>query len=60
MNCVGKALAMQEMRTVVVALVQKFGMRLRAGWDPAFYEREIKDFFNSTRPRVPVVLEARW
>ncbi len=51
---------MQEMRMVVIALVQKFRMRLRVGWDAAFYEREIKDYFNATRPRVPVVLEARW
>ncbi|PIL25572.1 cytochrome P450 [Ganoderma sinense ZZ0214-1] len=60
MNCPGKALAMQEMRMVVAALVQRFRMRLRDGWDAAFYEREIRDYFNATRPRVPVVLEKRW
>ena len=60
MNCPGKALAMQELRTVVTALVQRFRIRLRDGWDPAFYEREIRDYFSATRPRVPVVLEKRW
>lgn len=60
MNCPGKALALQEMRVVVVALVQRFRVRLRDGWDPGFYEREIRDYFAATRPCVPVVLEARW
>ena len=60
MNCPGKALAMQEIRMVVTALVQRFRVRLREGWDSGFYEREIRDYFNATRPRVPVVLEKRW
>ena len=60
MNCPGKALALLEMRVVVIALVHTFRARLRAGWDPGFYEREIRDFFSATRPCVPVVLEARW
>ncbi|TBU27644.1 high nitrogen upregulated cytochrome P450 monooxygenase 2 [Dichomitus squalens] len=59
MNCPGKALALQEMRVVTVALVQRFRARLRADWDPGFYEREIRDYFAATRPCVPVILEAR-
>ena len=60
MNCPGKALALLELRVVTVALVHTFRARLRAGWDPGFYEREIRDFFSATRPCVPVALEVRW
>ena len=59
MNCVGKALALQEMRTVVCALLQRFRVRARAGWDPASFEREYRDYFTAPRPEVPVVLEVR-
>ena len=60
MNCVGKTLAMQEMRTVVCALVQRFTFSLREGWDSREYDRAFKDYFVSTRPKVPVFLERRW
>ncbi|KAH9888087.1 high nitrogen upregulated cytochrome P450 monooxygenase 2 [Cubamyces lactineus] len=58
-NCVGKQLAMQEMRTVVCALLQKFDMRAREGWDVREYDRGFNDYFITTRPEVPVVLSAR-
>ncbi|KAI0682135.1 cytochrome P450, partial [Cerioporus squamosus] len=60
MNCAGKGLAMLEMRTVIAALLQRFEMRLREGWDPASFEREYKDYFTATRPELPVVLRVRW
>ncbi len=62
MNCVGKGLAMQQMRTVVYALVQRFrmGPRLEDGWDPRSYEEGFKDCVVANRPELPVVLEPRW
>ena len=61
MNCVGRALALQEIRTVVCALVQRFRV-VRAGADVGnlrAYEGAYKDFFVSGRPGLPVVLEVR-
>ena len=61
MNCVGRALALQEIRTVVCALVQRFRVvreGVRAG-DVRAYEGAYKDFFVSGRPGLPVVLEGR-
>lgn len=60
MNCAGKGLAMLEMRTVVTALLQRFEMRLPEKWDPSSFEREYKDYFNATRPDLPVTLTPRW
>ena len=60
MNCVGKGLAMLELRMVVCALVQRFRFRLSAEWDPREYEANYLDYFASTRPPVPVVLEPRF
>ncbi|KAI9068088.1 high nitrogen upregulated cytochrome P450 monooxygenase 2 [Trametes sanguinea] len=59
-NCVGKQLAMQEMRAVVCALLQKFDLRLREGWDVREYDRGFKDYFVTTRPEVPMTLQARF
>ena len=63
-NCVGKQLALHEIRVVVVALLQRFRVRraredvsVEEWWDD--YEREYKDFFVSVRGRVRVVLEER-
>ncbi|KAI1786948.1 high nitrogen upregulated cytochrome P450 monooxygenase 2 [Ganoderma leucocontextum] len=60
MNCVGKGLAMQQMRSVVCALVQRFRVRLEEGWDPRRYEEGFKDYLVANRPELPVVLERRY
>ena len=69
MNCVGKNLALHEIRTVVCALVQRFRVRWagagREGMETDFVERfqeydaAYKDYFISFRGPVPVVLEVR-
>ena len=53
---------MLQMRVVVCALVQRFRVRLREGWDMTGrrYEVEFKDFMVANRPEVRVVLERRW
>ena len=60
MNCAGKYLAMMEMRMVVCAFVQNFDFKLREGWDAAEFEKGYKDYFVAGRPKVPVLLEARF
>ncbi|KAI0687111.1 high nitrogen upregulated cytochrome P450 monooxygenase 2 [Cerioporus squamosus] len=59
MNCAGKGLAMVEMRTVICAVLQRYELRLREEWDAGRYEDAYRDYFVSTRPEVPVVLESR-
>ena len=59
MNCPGKGLAMQQMRTVVCALLQRFRFRLEEGWDLRRYEADFKDYFTANRPELPVELEPR-
>lgn len=58
-NCVGRQLAMQEMRTVVCAVLQRLDVRVRAGWDARAYEAGFKDFFVTKRPTLPVTVHLR-
>ncbi|PIL29990.1 cytochrome P450 [Ganoderma sinense ZZ0214-1] len=59
MNCVGKALALQQLKTAVCALMQRFAMRPREGWTLADYERNVKDYFVTVRGPLPASLEVR-
>lgn len=59
MNCVGKNLAMQEMRVVLCGVLRKYELRPREGWDPRSYKDGYKDFFVTTRPPVPMLLRTR-
>ena len=59
LNCVGKALALLELRMVVCAFFQRFRVRMQEGWDPKSYEREYRDYFTSSRPNLPITLEVR-
>lgn len=56
-NCVGKNLALQELRMVIANIVQKVDLRFAEGWDPAQYERDIKDHFVIIVP--PLMVSAR-
>ncbi|GJE99305.1 cytochrome P450 [Phanerochaete sordida] len=58
-NCVGKALALQEMRMVLCHLVRRLRFRFADGYDPAQYERDLEDRFVASVGRLPVVVEAR-
>ncbi|RPD52782.1 cytochrome P450 [Lentinus tigrinus ALCF2SS1-7] len=60
MNCVGKGFALQEIRTVVCALLQRFSFQLEEGWDLLEYEAAYKDFFVSNRPVLPVLVKRRY
>ncbi|CDO71118.1 hypothetical protein BN946_scf184844.g122 [Trametes cinnabarina] len=59
-GCAGKQLGMQELRTVTIALLQKFQLRLRPGWDTKQFDKDFKDYYVTTRPEVPVTLYPRF
>ena len=60
MNCVGKNLALQEMRVVVCDIMQSFHMRpAREGWTVGEYQSEFRDYFMTKRGKVRVIIERR-
>ncbi|KAI5982762.1 cytochrome P450 [Pisolithus marmoratus] len=59
MNCVGKRLALQEMRTLVCCVMQKFDLRFVEGYDVGRWERELSDYFVAVRGELPVVVSPR-
>ena len=61
MYCAGKNLALLEMRMVVCALVQRFRIRILEGegWSLRAFQDEYRDYYVTTRGRLPVVLEPR-
>ena len=59
MNCVGKALALQQLKTAVCALMQRLQIRPREGYTLGDYERNVKDYFVTVRGPLPVSLEVR-
>ncbi|KZP24238.1 cytochrome P450 [Athelia psychrophila] len=58
-NCVGKNLAIQELRMVVCLMLQSFDFRFAEGYDAQRWEREIEDRFISHTGELPVILTAR-
>ena len=58
-NCVGKNLAIVEMRMVVALLVQKFDMRFADGYDSRKWEENLEDWFIVKTGELPVVLSPR-
>ena len=58
-NCVGKSLAMQEMRTLLCLVTQKLRLRPAQGWDPSTYDGQIREWLVMTKPCLPVVVERR-
>ncbi|OBZ79546.1 hypothetical protein A0H81_01401 [Grifola frondosa] len=58
-NCVGKNLALQEMRMVVCLVMQKLEMRLPEGYNPKDFEEGLQDFFVVKKPRLPALIKRR-
>jgi cytochrome P450 len=58
-NCVGKHLAMLEMRLVITHIMQTFDIRLAEGYDPSQWAKELKDYFVLHKGSLPVVLVDR-
>ncbi|OBZ68665.1 hypothetical protein A0H81_11383 [Grifola frondosa] len=58
-NCVGKGLALQEMRMLVCLIMQRLEMRFPEGWNPRTYEDGLTDYFVMMGPALPVVVKRR-
>lgn len=58
-NCVGKSLALIEMRMVVALLLQRFDMRFADGWNADEWEEKLEDWHMLVKGRLPVVLTPR-
>jgi cytochrome P450 len=58
-NCVGRALAQHEMRTILTALVRRFDMHFAPGFSPADWEAQLRDAYVLVRGKLPVVVGLR-
>lgn len=58
-NCVGKNLALQEMRMTVCLLMQRLEMRFAPGFDPESYEQGLRDYFVVKKPELRVDVSLR-
>ncbi|GLB37110.1 putative cytochrome p450 [Lyophyllum shimeji] len=58
-DCIGKRLAMQEMRAVACAVLRRFSLRFADGYDKATWEGDMCDHFVIKKPKLPVVLTLR-
>ena len=58
-NCVGKNLAMMEMRIVLCHVVQRLELTAFEGWDPREWEGRFKDKFVAEVWKLPVVIKVR-
>ncbi|TEB30402.1 cytochrome P450 67 [Coprinellus micaceus] len=55
-NCVGKPLALKQLRYVVAVLVHNFEFRFPEGYDAADWESEMKDRFLMVKGELPVLI----
>lgn len=58
-DCIGKRLAMQELRMVAFAVLQQFDLQFAAGYDPTSWEADICDYMVIRKPELRVVLQRR-
>ena len=58
-NCVGKPLAMHEMRTVICQMMQKLELEFEEGWDPRNWEEQLEDRFVAKHGPLPVRVQRR-
>jgi Cytochrome P450 len=58
-GCVGKNLALMELRVVTAAIVRHFTAELAPGWDHAQWLRDMTDRYGLVKGNMPVVLHAR-
>ncbi|PSS01016.1 hypothetical protein PHLCEN_2v4082 [Hermanssonia centrifuga] len=58
-NCVGKNLALQEMRMLVCHFMQKLDARFPDGWNPDEWEGDLEDKLVTKLGHLPVIVERR-
>ena len=58
-NCVGKNMALLEMKIVICHLMQRLELRLAPGWDPTEWDRTLKAYFVMQTGELPVIVTPR-
>lgn len=58
-NCVGKQLALQEMKTAVCSVMQRVELRFAAGYNPKRWLEEMEDYQILKRGRLQAVVTLR-
>lgn len=58
-NCAGRAIALQEMRAVLVAVYKLFEVQKMDGFELGTWEKNVKDFYITHRGPLMVNLKAR-
>lgn len=58
-NCVGKNLALREMKVLLCYMMQRLDLRFADGWDSAEFERYGKDRYVAEIGRLPVIIKGR-
>jgi hypothetical protein len=58
-NCIGRSLALHELRTILSAVVRRFDARFAPGFTAADWTRQLKDSFILERGTLSVVLTKR-
>lgn len=57
-NCAGRAIAQQEMRAVLCAILRKFEIEIAEGFDLDSWDRNLKDYYISHRGPLMVRIKA--
>ena len=58
-NCVGKNLALLEMKMLVTHMMQKLNLRFQTGFEPSTWEHTMQDRFTLSLGEMPIVVERR-
>jgi len=58
-NCVGKNLAIMELRALMCFVVQRIDFKAKDGFRMESWEEDIEDFVVLKRPALPVIVDAR-
>ncbi|KAF8070186.1 cytochrome P450 [Lyophyllum atratum] len=58
-DCIGKRLAMQEIRMVTCAILRRFTLRFGDGYDAKNWETEMYDYFVIRKAELPVIIMPR-
>jgi len=58
-NCVGKPLALMELRFLTASLVHKFNMSFEDNYNPDQWERDLKDRFVLAKGKLPIKISLR-
>ena len=58
-NCVGKNLAMHEMRMMLCYTLQNLDISFEKDWDESVWEKELEDIFVIAKGKLPVTVTPR-